>query len=42
MKFGANSNQGSHDKLNKEKVIKRLSARLGRLGFDVALTPTAA
>lgn len=31
-----------HDKLNKEKVIKRLSARLGRLGFDVALTPTAA
>ena len=31
-----------HDKLNKEKLIKRLSHRLGRLGYDVALTPTAA
>ena len=31
-----------HDQLNKEKVIKRLSARLGRLGVNVALTPTAA
>lgn len=29
-----------HDKLNKEKMVRRLSNRLIRLGYDVNLTPT--